>query len=197
MAAEIKGAGSLDVSCALEGYNTFKKQLKEADSGLRLEMDREIRGILKPVAAHAKQLVPNSVMRNWRTPRKPRLDREGNASKWSLRGWDASRVQRGIVVRQGGRRATGYATSTAWSIQNKSAAGAIYETAGKNSAGHGVNGRAFVAAILSSGGRPSRLIWRAWDEMGGEKKMTSDVVEVIEKYQRKLQQTLDSSGGKD
>ena len=49
---------------------------------------------------------------------------------------------------------------------------------------------------MAAGGRPSRLIYRAWDAMGGEKKMTVEVIGVIKKYEKILQSRADS-GGKD
>lgn len=173
----------------LNGYNEFKKLLKDFDPALRKAMDAEIRGFLTPVSQLAKTLVPQTVMRNWRKPKRPR---EG--SRWGERGWDQSEVVKGIVVRQGGKRRFGTAESTVWKIQNKSAAGAIYETAGKRSAGDGVAGQSFVAAITLRGGRASRLIWRAWDQSGGEKTITKNIIDVIGRYENELQARMDAAG---
>lgn len=178
----------------LNGYNEFKKLLKDFDPALRKAMDAEIRGFLKPVAQHAKTMVPSTVMRNWRKPKHPRRDARGHPSRWSERAWDQSDVVRGIVVRQGGKRRKGSAESTVWKIQNKSAAGAIYETAGKRSGGHSPAGVAFVSAITLRGGRPSRLIWRAWDQAGGDEKITKNVIGIISRYENELQDRMDAAG---
>jgi len=188
----VSNAYDLDVKVALNGYNQFKKELKLADPELRKAMDREIRGFLKPIASRAKGLVPGTVMRNWKKPMRSRAD-----SRWGERAWDQSTVQKGIVVRQGGQRAFGSQYSSAWSLQNRSAAGAIYETAGKRSGGHGVSGIAFVSAIMAAGGRPSRLIYRAWDDAGGEKKISTEVVKIIEKYEQIFAARTSSSSAKD
>jgi len=183
--------GTYESKVVIFGYNDFKRELKNVAPELRKAMDAEIRDYLKPVVNRAKSRVPGTVMRNWRRPKNAR----GN-SLWAERAWDAGEVRKGIVVRQNTRRSRGQAVAAAWLIQNKSAAGAIYETAGKKSAGKGASGRAFVNAIQLAGGRPSRLIWRAWDEAGGDRQITRQIVATTEKYQSELQRRLDA-GGKD
>ena len=181
MVTEIE-SGGLETKVVLNGYNNFKKQLKLADADLRKAMDKEIKSFLTPVAALAKSYVPSVAMRNWKS---------GGKGLWGdLLGWDQSLVQKGIVVRQGGRRRKATATSAAWKIQNKSAPGSIYETAGKKSSGNGVAGMTFINAATLRGGRPSRLIWRAWDASGGEKSVARSVVEVIQKFENELQSKL-------
>lgn len=177
------------------GYNDFKKELKNVAPELRKAMDAEIKSFITPVAARAKSLVPNQVMRNWVKPKNPRVNPQtGELSRWAVRAWEPSAVKRGIVVRQNTKRSRGRADSAAWRIQNKSAAGAIYETAGKLTHTNSPSGVAFVNNIQRSGGRPSRLIWRAWDDAGGEKTVTRQVVGTIEKYQNELQRRLDAAG---
>lgn len=182
MATEIE-SGGLETTVVLNGYNEFKKNLKNADAELRKEMDKEIRSFINPVSSLAKTYVPPSAMRNWKS---------GGKGEWSDRlGWDQAAVVKGIVVRQGGKRSRGSATSAAWRIQNKSAAGAVYELAGKKSSGKGIAGMTFINAITLSGGQPSRLIWRAWDAKGGEHAITRAVVETIQKFENELQRRLD------
>ena len=182
MATEIE-SGGLDATVVLNGYNEFKKQLKAADADLRKAMDKEIKSFITPVSNLAKTYVPQVAVRNWKS--------EGKG-EWSNRlGWDQATVTKGIVVRQGGKRSRGSATSAAWRIQNKSAAGAVYELAGRKSDGSGIAGQTFVKAITMRGGRPSRLIWRAWDAKGGEQAITRAVVETIQKFENELQNRLD------
>lgn len=178
----------------LNGYNEFKKELKKFDPALRKAMDAEIRAFLTPVSKLAKTYVPATVMRNWRKPKSRRMNADGYMSRWTERAWDQAEVIKGIVVRQGGKRRKGTAESTVWKIQNKSAAGAIYETAGKKSGGHGPSGVAFVSAITLRGGRPSRLIWRAWDQSGGNNRIVGNVIEIIGRYENELQDRMDAAG---
>ena len=167
----------------LYGYNEFKKILKQADPDLRKQMDKEIRSFLNPVSSLAKTKVPGSVLSGW-TP-----EAEGSG-KWSAKAWDQSKVVRGIGIRQGGARKRGSATSAAWRITNANAAGAIYELAGLKSKGKTPAGRTFVEMLMKRGGRPSRLIWKAWDEKGGERVITRDIAEVVSTYERELQRKL-------
>ena len=167
----------------LYGYNQFKKILKDADPKLRKEMDKEIRSFLNPVSSLAKTKVPGQVLSGWAP------EAEGSG-EWSKKAWDQSEVVRGIGVRQGGARKRGSATSSAWKIVNNSPAGAIYELAGMKSNGKTPAGRTFVEMLRQRGGRPSRLIWKAWDEKGGERVITRDIAETVGKYERELQRRL-------
>ena len=172
-----------ETKVVLEDYTRFKKILKEADPALRKAMDKEIRSFLTPVSSLANTKAPSTVLSGW-TPAA-----EGSG-KWAAKAWDQSTVQRGIAVRQGGKRSKGSATSSAWKIINKSAPGAIYELAGKKSKGKTVAGRTFVHMLTERGGSPSRLIWAAWDERGGEKAIIRSVAETINKYENELQRLL-------
>jgi hypothetical protein len=78
-------------------------------------------------------------------------------------------------------------TQAAWKISNSSAAGAAFETAGRGPSTH-----AFVRAIQNQHGKPSRLIWRAWDEAGGEKEITTKVVATIKESESILQTQLNA-----
>lgn len=182
MASQIE-SGGLETTVVLYGYNDFKKKLKAADADLRKAMDKEIKSFITPVSALAKTYVPSVAMRNWKS---------GGKGEWSDRlGWDQATVQKNIIVRQGGKRSKGSATSAAWRIQNRSAAGSVYELAGKKSKGSGTAGISFINSITLRGGRPSRLIWRAWDAKGGEQAVTRAVLETIHKFENQLQRELD------
>jgi hypothetical protein len=49
-----------------------------------------------------------------------------------------------------------------------------------------------VRAIQNQHGKPSRLIWRAWDEAGGEKEITTKVVATIKESESLLQTQLNA-----
>lgn len=182
-------------SVLIYGYNDFKRELKKVAPEVRKAMDAEIKGFVEPVTTRAKTLVPNTVMTNWVKPRNPRINPEtGELSRWAVRAWDPGTVRKGITVRQNTKRSRGRADSVAWRIQNKSAAGAIYETAGKKMKPRSQSGVSFINNIMRIDSRPSRLIWRAWDDAGGEKKITAGVVAIIGKYENELQRRLDAAG---
>lgn len=177
---EVKLAG------ALKGYNDFKKRLKELEPELRQAMDREIRQALRPIADKAKTFVPDRPLSGWRLG----TDRVGAAR---FPDWDPANVKRGIKVRQGGRRKRGNATQAAWKIQNMDAGGAVLEIAGRRSQGAGRSGQDLIHALTLYHGKPSRLIWRAWDEAGGEKKITAEVFTIVRTYEGLLERSMRSA----
>lgn len=177
---------AIKIDSSLKGYNDFKKRLKEFDPELRRAMDREIRAVLKPVATKAQSYVPERPLSGWRLG----SDRVGTAR---MPDWDQGEVRKNIKVRQGGKRSRGNATQSAWKISNLSAAGSVLELAGKVKTGNPPMGHVFIKALTLYHGKASRLIWRAWDEAGGEKKITAEVFGIVELYESKLERELKSA----
>ena len=179
---------ALKLESSLKGYNDFKKQLKEFDPELRKAMDREIRVVLKPLATRAAAFVPDKPLSGWRTG----SGRGADNGERKLPNWDASAVRKGIKVRQGGRRSRGNATQSAWKIVNMDGAGAAFELAGKKG-GRTASGRYLVSGLRFYHGKASRLIWRAWDEADGERKVTNEVLGIVKLYESKLELGLKSA----
>ena len=185
----VTGAEGFGLKTSIYGYNSMKRELKNFDPELRKAMDREIRGTMTGIVTRARSMVPDQPLSGWRT---------GGSGVWSSRlGWDPSGIKSGIVIRQGGKRSKGSATSSAWSIKNgggkKTAAGAVYELAGRKSTGKGPAGQSFISALSAAGGRPSRLIWRAWDDMGGEARVTQEILGIVGVYETLLEQSIKNS----
>lgn len=181
---DVKDQIKLDAS--LKGYTDFKNRLKKFDPALRKAMDREIRQALKPIADKAKSFVPDRPVSGWRLG----SDRVGAAR---FPDWDPASVKKGIKVRQGGGRKRGNATQAAWKIQNSDAGGAALELAGRKTQGAGRSGQDLVSALTLYHGKPSRLIYRAWDEAGGEKKITNEVTAIVRGYEGLLERSLRSA----
>ena len=179
---------ALKLESSLKGYNDFKKQLKEFDPELRKAMDREIRVVLKPLATRAATFVPDKPLSGWRMG----SGRGADNGERKLPNWDASAVRKGIKVRQGGRRSRGNATQSAWKIVNMDGAGAAFELAGKKG-GRTASGRYLVSGLRFYHGKASRLIWRAWDEADGERKVTNEVLGIVKLYESKLELGLKSA----
>jgi len=180
--------GDLDVELkSFLNYNEMKRELKKVDPDLRKEMDRTIRGLLTPIAEIAKGLVPRETLSGWRK-------RTNGTSKWSNSlAWDPTEVKRGISVRQGKRRPKNVPVTdsvTAWGLYSRSAAGSIFELAGKASSGTTVAGQNFVQALNERHHRPSRLIWRAWTEHGGNAVAQREVTRTIQEYETLLGRRL-------
>jgi hypothetical protein len=177
---------SLKLETSLKGYADFKKELKKFDPELRRAMDREIRAALKPIALKAQTFVPEKPLSGWRIG----SDRIGPRRTPD---WDQGEVRKNIKVRQGGKRSRGNATQSAWKISNLSGAGSVLELAGKRNDGNPPMGGVFIKALTLYYGNPSRLIYRAWDEAGGEKKITAEVFGIVKFYESKLERGLKSA----
>ena len=153
----------------LEGYKELTFLLKKVDPELRREMDREIRYILRPITLKAKSYVPVQPLSGWNY---------GSDRYYPSRMpfWNYDEAVKGIDVRQGSRRRKGTINSTMWRIRNASASGSVFELAGRK------NTSRFATALSKVHHRPSRLIWRAWDEAGGAREVGRKVVDVIDDY---------------
>jgi hypothetical protein len=180
--SDFTGRSGWDLDGALYNYAETKALMKEYSPELRKAMDKEIRATLSPIAKRAKSFVPDQPLSGWNY---------GSAGQRYMDSrlpfWNSALAKRGIAVRQGGRRSKGAVTQAAWKISNSSAAGAAFETAGRGPSTH-----AFVEAIQNQHGKPSRLIWRAWDEAGGEKEITTKVVATIKESESLLQTQLNA-----
>ena len=120
MPTEVKGAVAL------------RKSLRKFAPELAKETQKEIAGFLKPVVRQARGFVPS----NSEMPSGWLLGTQ--KGKWERIAFDSSLVKRGITYKTTPSRANRKGFRSLASILNKSAAGAIYETAGRKS---GVQGR--------------------------------------------------------
>ena len=181
------------VDVAVYGYKDTMKALKSIAPDVAKQFDREIRDTIKPVAMSAKAKVPANPM-GFRS--KGNWDNRG-PGVWSDRlGWNQSKVRTGIRVQKGGKGRRNSGISVAWKVSNTNAAGAIFEIAGRKSAGSTAAGRAFRSNLSAKGGRPSRLIWQAWDDMGGDATITPKVVEIMDRASATVQQLLNTASDK-
>lgn len=110
-----------EVSGALE----LRKALKKVQPALAKETEKEIRNLLKLVAVKARGFVPSqSPLSGW-----------GNAvGVWQNRVFSASDIKRGIGYSTAPSKPNKRGFRSIATIFNKSAAGAIYETAGRKNA---------------------------------------------------------------
>jgi len=109
-----------EVSGALE----LRKALKKVEPALAKETEKEIRGLLKVVAVKARGFVPSSApLSGW-----------GNAvGVWESRVFSTSDIKRGIGYSTAPSKPNKRGFRSIATIFNKSAAGSIYETAGRKS----------------------------------------------------------------
>ena len=106
----------------LEGAVALRKALKQYSPDLAKETQKEIAGHLRKVVNRARGFVPS----------KAPLSGWGNdVGEWSYRAFDSATVKRGIGYSTTPSKPNKRGFRSLASIFNKSAAGAIYETAGR------------------------------------------------------------------
>jgi len=166
----------------VKGALALRKALKQFEPDLAKETSKEIASFLKPVVAKAKGFVPSNdaAPSGW-------LKRPNAKGRWATRYYDAAEVKRGIGYKTTPSKPNRNGWVSLASINNKSAAGAIYETAGRKS---GITGNFTPnlpnANSLKGKGQKQRgrLIFKAYEEDQG--KARANVIQAIEKAAKKL-----------
>lgn len=183
----------------VKGAIELRKALLKFEPDLAKATSREIRGILKPIVAKSRGYLPanDEVPSGW-------LQRENAQGKWASRYYDQSEAKRGIVWKTSPSKANRKGWRSVASILNKSAAGAIYETAGRKTKGQQGNssnpnaGQTFIEQVGKTGelriaysgkGRPSnkmkgRAMFRAVAEDEG--KARAAVIKAIQNSEDKF-----------
>ena len=111
MATELKGAIEL------------RKALRAFAPDLAKETQKEIAGLLKPITAKARGFIPsNSPLSGWSMPTK---------GSWERLQWSTSEAKRGIGYKTTPSKPNRSGFRSLARIVNASAAGALYETAGR------------------------------------------------------------------
>jgi hypothetical protein len=194
----------------VKGVIELRKALNKFAPDLAEELTKEITGSLKVIQASARGFVPNAApggLYNWNENRSGRkitaktsmfrtFNTEGRVRMFPL--YDAATIKRGIVYRTGYGKPNSKGFRSLFRVRNKSAAGAIYETAGRaypeNSAKSKSNNPNAGAIFVQQGplyGRKregqdmrGRVIFRAWEKDEG--KQTAAIFRAIETAQNKL-----------
>ena len=201
------------------GAIALRKALNQYAPDLAKELTREFSTILKPIVAQARGFVPtDSPMRGWTSDRGNSITA---ASSMFRRGkfpiYNAGEIRRGIVYKTTPSKPNGAGFVNNVRIQNKTMAGAIFETAGRKNgqgqdwvgpkaggASKGVSrsvnpyaGNQFISNLGQLYGPArkgdhrmmGRLIFRAWDKTQG--KANAAVFKAIEgttaKFNRRTQ----------
>lgn len=160
--------------------------LGKMEPEVRKELSKELSAAARDTVALARSLVDPAGLSGW-----------GNYRG----GYDPSTIASGVKVKRGGSRKRGQVTSNWIGVQNSSAAGAIWEVAGRRtrgrSAGDGKGGRgygaAMIAAIEARGGEASRTVWAAVDSDTGEK-AKERIAEAIARAAQTVQDQINAGG---
>lgn len=151
------------VTLEVEGLGLAMKELGRVDADLKKAINREIYAALKAVQADARARVPATMPRSFFWP-------TGNLA-WS------KKAKTGIQIRAGAKATKDGGTRVA-ALRQTNPAGAVYEMAGRRSAGKTDAGRRLVAD-LNKHGRPGRALWAAVDAAQDELRTT--FVGIVEK----------------
>jgi hypothetical protein len=167
----------------VKGLASTQKAMRQFTPDVYKKMNSEISAVMLPVRNEARSYVPLKVLSGWTNQR----------GIWAQtdRTYNAATIKKGIVYRRGRSKANQSGFQSSYRIVNTTAAGAIYETAGrKNPSGqpwvgakgvagkrfsHSDNPQAGLRFINSMGGQlvgsekqKGRLIYRAWAKQNGK-----------------------------
>jgi hypothetical protein len=150
---------------SIKGATNLRKALKQFTPDLAKETTKEIGNFLKPVVKNARGFIPSNseIPSGWLV---------GNQKgKWERVAFDAAVARRGIGYKTTPSKPNRSGFKSLVSILNKTAAGAIYETAGRKS---GIDGR-FTPRLQGSLAGPNqksqgRAMFKAWQQDQGKAK---------------------------
>jgi len=158
----------------VKGALELRKALRQFEPDLAKETRKEIAGILKPITAKAKgYVVTPAPLSGW-------VKRPNSTGKFPQ--FNASEVKRGIGYKTTPSKPNSRGFVALAQINNKSAAGAIYETAGRKTLGG--NFVPHLTPLTTSPAGKGRMIYKAWEENQG--KATAAVLKAIEASADKL-----------
>ena len=147
----------------LQGAVALRKALAAVEPTLAKETSKEIASFLKPVTKQARGYIPSNeqIISGWVVGKQK--------GAWERVAYDSTIAKRGITYKSTPSRPNRNGFSALASIFNKSAAGAIYETAGRKS---GITGR-FTPKLGGelkgdSQKMQGRAIFRAFEEDRGK-----------------------------
>ena len=177
----------------ITGVEPTLKAMRKFDKDLTKQMNIEIKAAMITIRDKARGDVPQgfpTYLSGWEKRGKiqsqPVFNTSGRVRKFPL--FDTAEVKAGIVYRQGKSIQNRQGYRAQYYVRNNSAAGAIYETAGRVQSGQQGRsnnpqaGKLFIGAMGSLYGKNEqrgRLIFKAWEQDQG--KATLAVTVAIDK----------------
>jgi len=180
----------------VKGVMALRKALNAYAPDLAKELTTEITKSLKVIQKSARGFVPNQApggLFNWEFDASRKITAQNSMFKtFSATGrvrffplYNATEIKRGIVYRTGYGKPNSRGFRSLFRVKNMSAAGAIYETAGrKNPSGVAPQGARFVQQGPIYGRKRDgqdmrgRVLYRAWEQDEG--KQTVAIFKAIE-----------------
>jgi hypothetical protein len=147
----------------LKGANQLRKALKQFAPDLAKETRDELVGFLKPIVKKARGFLPS----NDEMP-SGFVKHEVKTAKFPM--YDAAEARRGIGYKLTPTKPNRQGWSSTVSIHNKTAGGAIYETAGRKSGNSGKFTPRFQGELQGSGKLAGRAMFKAYAQDQGKAK---------------------------
>jgi len=143
----------------VKGATKLRKALREYEPDLAKATTKELGNLLKPIAAKARGFMPaESPLSGW-------AERADGKGKFPT--YNPSIAKKGITYKTSPSRPNNRGWRSLVSLLNKSAAGAIYETAGRKNPGGNFSPR-LGGDVKGQGKLQGRGIFRAWNEDQGK-----------------------------
>jgi hypothetical protein len=161
----------------LKGANELRKALKKFSPDLDKETREEMIGFLKPLVKKARGFMPS----NGDMP-SGFVKHEVKTAKFPM--YDAGEARRGVGYKLTPTKPNREGWSSTVSIHNKTAAGAIFETAGRKS---GISGRftpRLQGTLAGAGKMSGRAMFKSYKEDEGKAK--AGVIKALEKAAAKF-----------
>ena len=128
----------------IDGFDRTIYLLDAFEIELSLEMNRNIERAMRPIQAKAKSFMPDTIpngLSNWSRPPTGALPGHRGANVYrSFPIFNSAEIKSGIQYRPGLQKQTRRGFTRAYAVTNESAAGAIFETAGRKHPG-GIPGK--------------------------------------------------------
>ena len=165
----------------LTGVKDTIKALQEFDKQAVKEFNKVINSELKIAKKDAQGFVKSTPpLSGWNT-QPARNPRSRGGAGWPS--WDQSVIRAGISVTKAEGKVRRDYTTSAGALKNRSAAGVIYELAGrKNKTGN------FISNLENKEGNASRLVWKSVDK--NRPRIEKNVAEAFNEVKAKLQRSL-------
>jgi hypothetical protein len=164
---------------ALEAFD------KEAVKGFNKVVNSELNSAKKDALSYVDAEPPLS---GWAT-QPARNPRSRGGAGWPA--WDQSVIKSGISVTKAERKVRKDYTTNAGALKNKSAAGVIYELAGRKNKSSGKN--SFISNLESKAFSASRLVWRSVDK--NKERIETNIARALEDAKANLQNNLNQRRG--
>ena len=171
----------------LTGVKETLKALQDIDKDAVKKFTKVINSELKSAKQDAQSYVdPEPPLSGWST-QPARNPRSRGGAGWPA--WDQSIIKQGISSTKAEGKVRKDYTTSAGALKNRSAAGVIYELAGRSNRGTGT----FISNLEKESSQASRLIWKSVDK--NKDRIINNVEKAFNDVKTQLQRNLEKERG--